>query len=506
MTTFDKVKTYCQKFCARTSRILCFGLTFAALALTSQLSMAQSSTQQIRIDFDGAPLSQVLKSIEKQSSYTFFYNNEINVSQPVTVHLTGDDINAIVADVLHGTGIAYRITDKRVVLYKGGGNSDDQERTVTGKIVDAAGLPLIGVTVLVPGTNFATVTDLNGDYSVRVPGSSAKISYSYVGYQTQEIAVGTQTTINLTMQESTAEIGAVVVTALGIKRSEKALSYNVQQVNSEDIIGNKDANFINSLNGKVAGVTINASSSGVGGASKVVMRGSKAISQSSNALYVIDGIPMFNLGNEGGTEFDSRGTTEAIADINPEDIESISVLTGAAAAALYGNNAANGAIVITTKKGKAGSLSVTLSQNTEFLRPFRMPEFQNRYGTGSANATSVDKSWGARLNSATQYGYDPAQDFLQTGVVTTETVALSTGTEKNQTYLSASAVNSQGMVPNNDYDRYNFTFRNTTSFLKDRMTLDVGASYIKQSDMNMVNQGTYSNPLVTAYLFPRGND
>ena len=188
--------------------------------------------------------------------------------------------------------------------------------------------------------------------------------------------------------------------------------------------------------------------------------------------YVIDGIPMFNLGSEGGTEFDSRGTTEAIADINPEDIESISVLTGAAAAALYGNNAANGAIVITTKKGKAGALSVTVSQNTEFLRPFRMPEFQNRYGTGSlvSSASSVDKSWGARLNAATIGGYDPADDFLQTGVVTTETVALSTGTEKNQTYVSASAVNSKGMVPNNDYDRYNFTFRNTTSFLKDRMT------------------------------------
>ena len=121
MTTFDKFKTYCLKFCARTNRILYLGLTFAALALTSQLSMAQSVPQQIRIDVDGAPLSQVLKSIEKQSNYTFFYNNEINVSQPVSAHLSGDDINAIVAEVLRNTGISYRITDKRVVLYKGGG-------------------------------------------------------------------------------------------------------------------------------------------------------------------------------------------------------------------------------------------------------------------------------------------------------------------------------------------------------------------------------------------------
>ena len=238
------------------------------------------------------------------------------------------------------------------------------------------------------------------------------------------------------------------------------------------------------------------------------MRGAKAIEQSSNALYVIDGVPMFNLGQEGGKGFESSGTTEAIADINPEDIESMSVLTGAAAAALYGSRAANGAIVITTKKGKIGHTEVTFSQNTEFLSAFRLPEFQNRYGTGSqlSSVEVADKSWGKRLNEVNSYGYDPKSDYLKTGVVTTETVTLSTGSEKNQTYLSASAVNSAGIVPNNKYNRYNFTFRNTTSFLQDRMTLDVGASYIKQNDLNMVNQGSYSNPLVEAYLFPRGDD
>lgn len=186
----------------------------------------------------------------------------------------------------------------------------------------------------------------------------------------------------------------------------------------------------------------------------------------------------------------------------------MSVLTGAAAAALYGSQAANGAIVITTKKGKEGRVSLTVTQNTEFIRPFRMPEFQNRYGTGnlSTGATTGDLSWGHLLNNSNYMGYDPASDFLRTGVVTTESVALSAGTDKNQTYFSSSVVNSKGMVPNNDYNRYNFTFRNTTSFLKDKMILDVSASYIKQNDKNMVNQGTYSNPLVTAYLFPRGND
>ena len=314
--------------------------------------------------------------------------------------------------------------------------------------------------------------------------------------------------MNIKLEPESKQLNEVVVTALGIKRSQKALSYNVQQVTSDELIRNKDANFINSLAGKVAGVNINTSSAGVGGASKVVMRGAKAIEQSSNALYVIDGVPMFNLGQEGGKGFESSGTTEAIADINPEDIESMSVLTGAAAAALYGSRAANGAIVITTKKGKVGHTEVTFSQNTEFLSAFRLPEFQNRYGTGSqwSSVEVADKSWGKRLNEVNSYGYDPKSDYLKTGVVTTETVTLSTGSEKNQTYLSASAVNSAGIVPNNKYNRYNFTFRNTTSFLQDRMTLDVGASYIKQNDLNMVNQGSYSNPLVEAYLFPRGDD
>ena len=208
------------------------------------------------------------------------------------------------------------------------------------------------------------------------------------------------------------------------------------------------------------------------------------------------------------TEFGSRGSTEAIADINPEDIESISVLTGAAAAALYGSDAANGAIVITTKKGQAGKLSVTVSSNTEFTSPFVMPKFQNRYGTGinGKYSTSGEKSWGARLTGSNYYGYDPRDDYFQTGIIGTESVSLSTGTDKNQTYASAAAVNSRGIVPNNKYNRYNFTVRNTTSFLNDKMKLDIGASYILQNDRNMINQGISGNPLVGAYLFPRGND
>ena len=169
------------------------------------------------------------------------------------------------------------------------------------------------------------------------------------------------------LEDESIAMEGTVVTALGIKRSEKALSYNVQEVKSDELLANKDANFVNSLNGKVAGLVINASSSGVGGASKVVMRGQKSISKSSNALYVIDGVPMYTSARDGGTEFDSRGSMDPVADINPEDIESMTVLTGAAAAALYGSSAANGAIVINTKKGTEGTTSVTVTSNTRMV-------------------------------------------------------------------------------------------------------------------------------------------
>lgn len=381
-----------------------------------------------------------------------------------------------------------------------------QSTNVTGKVVDATGEPMIGVTVKVKGTTNAVVTDLDGNFTIKA-NSNDVLQYSYIGYVTkdQKITPGTQ---NVSMLEDTKELNEVVVTALGIKREQKALSYNVQQVKGDELSANKDANFINALTGKVAGVNINASSSGAGGASKVVMRGTRSIQQSSNVLYVIDGIPMLHVGSEGSTEFGSSGTSEGIADLNPEDIESMSVLTGAAAAALYGEKASNGAIVITTKKGKIGKTVFTVSQSTEYLSAFRTPKFQNKYGTGSSlrDSGADSFSWGKLLNEANFKGYDPKDDYLKTGIVTTESFTLSTGTEKNQTFFSTSALNSEGIVPNNKYDRYNFTIRNSTMMLNNKMVLDLGASYIIQSDRNMINQGVYNNPLVTAYLFPRGND
>ena len=478
---------------------LCFllGMNAGAMAQNVQMKLGKVSVKQ------------AIATLKDKSGYSFVYEmNDLDLNKKVDVNAT--TLSESIQQILNGQQVNYEIKGNTVIVKHQGATKDQKENathTVSGIVKDENGLPIIGATVKVRGAQMGVVTDIDGKFSLKTSVGSV-LTVSYIGYKTQDIKVQEGGSLNIKLEPESKQLNEVVVTALGIKRSQKALSYNVQQVTSDELIRNKDANFINSLAGKVAGVNINTSSAGVGGASKVVMRGAKAIEQSSNALYVIDGVPMFNLGQEGGKGFESSGTTEAIADINPEDIESMSVLTGAAAAALYGSRAANGAIVITTKKGKVGHTEVTFSQNTEFLSAFRLPEFQNRYGTGSqwSSVEVADKSWGKRLNEVNSYGYDPKSDYLKTGVVTTETVTLSTGSEKNQTYLSASAVNSAGIVPNNKYNRYNFTFRNTTSFLQDRITLDVGASYIKQNDLNMVNQGSYSNPLVEAYLFPRGDD
>ena len=375
--------------------------------------------------------------------------------------------------------------------------AQDDGKTVGGTVLDENGEPVIGATVSVKGTNLVTVTDIDGRFELKVPNGSI-LSVSYLGYTPAEVpATGENLTISLKPDER--QLAEVVVTALGIRRSEKALSYNVQQVNSEQLTTVKSANFMNSLAGKVAGVNINASSAGVGGATRVVMRGPKSISQSNQALYVVDGVPINNRNNgETGSSLSTQPGSEGIADINSEDIESISVLSGPAAAALYGSAAAQGVIMITTKKGSKGRVQVTISNSSQFLSPFKMPEFQNSY----ANRPGEVRSWGEKGGSP--YGGFEPEDFFNTGTNIQNNVALTVGNDRNQTYLSVGTTNARGIIPDNKYNRYNFTVRNTTKFLDDKLTLDFSLSYINQNDRNLMAQGQYFNPLVPLYLFPRG--
>ena len=473
-------------------------------AVFLQLSANDSFAQRVRtsLGISKATVEQVLNKIESTSDYVFLYNdNTIQTDRMVTLNAASTKITDILNEVFAGTNVTYAIVDKQIILSTKKAAPEQSQQKVAGKVKDANGEPLIGVSILVKGTTNGTVTDIDGNFSLQAD-KGAVLEVSYIGYATQTVTV-TGAPLNLVMKEDSEQLEEVVVTALGIKRAEKALSYNVQKVGQDELVRVKDANFVNSLNGKIAGVSINKSASGVGGATRVVMRGAKSIEGDNNALYVVDGIPLFNtnMGNtDSGIMGEGRAGSEGIADFNPEDIESISVLSGPSAAALYGSSAANGVILITTKKGKEGKLSISVSSSTEFSKAYMTPEFQNTYG----NVKGSYESWGNKL--ATPSSYDPKDDFFNTGTNFINSVTLTTGTKQNQTFASISSTNSAGIVPNNEYNRLNFTIRNTTSFLNDRLQLDLGASYVKQDDSNMVSQGLYWNPIVAAYLFPRGEN
>ena len=379
-----------------------------------------------------------------------------------------------------------------------------QGKSVSGVVVDAADHePLIAATVSVKGqAGQGVLTDMDGKFTIKNIKAGAILVVSYVGYTTKEIAVADRAELTIELASAEKQLETVVVTALGIKRSQKALSYNVQEVKNDALTTVKDANFMNSLNGKVAGVNIQRSASGVGGATRVVMRGNKSISGDNNVLYVIDGVPVGNSADRGGdgSGFGSgRASGEGISSINPDDIESISVLTGPSAAALYGASAANGVILINTKKGAAGKLRVNFSSAVETASPFMLPKFQNTYG----NAAGQYTSWGDKLATPSNY---KVRDFYNRGVTFNNSFNFSVGTDKNQTYFSASAINAKGIVPNNKYHRYNASVRNTSKFLDDKLTLDVSASYVRDYANNMISYGAYFNPIVGAYLYPRGQN
>lgn len=488
-------------------RSCCLICSMIILTLSSVQSFAKPQKEDIRLNLElkNVTLDSALDSIKAQSPFTFIVG-QVDLARKVSMSMKNGTIGNVCAKLFTPLGIDYKINGHYIYLSN---RPKVEPRTVSGTVIDHNGQPIPGASVFVQGTTTGTTTDIDGRFTLLVPSNllGGSLEFNSLGYEIVRMVIGSNKNFTVTLNEEAVSLEGTVVTALGIRRDQKALSYNVQEVNAELLTSVKDANFINSLAGKVAGVAINTSSSGVGGASKVVLRGNKSISQSSNALYVIDGIPMYNFGGGGGTEFDSKGASESIADLNPEDIQSISVLTGAAAAALYGSQAANGAVMITTKKGESGKLKVSFSSNTEFLNPFVLPKFQNRYGTGlnGRDSGSGVYSWGAYIPEGARYNYSP-KDYFETGHTYTNAFSISGGTDKNQTYFSAAAVNSDGIIPNNIYDRYNFTFRNTSYFLKDKLKLDASASYIMQKDQNMTNQGVYANPLTSAYLFPRGEN
>lgn len=479
---------------AKSTIIIC------CLFILQTTAFAQSN---IRITIKKAEitLQNALVEVERQSKLSVAYNqSQLSGQRQLSLNIVNQPLESALKTILKGTGFSYKLTDKYIMIVPEKKETNSQaSKTVKGKIVDENGEPLIGVNVAVDGTTTGTITDFDGNFSMSAFANST-LKVSYIGYATQLVAVSDKEFYSITMRPDNEVLDEVVVTALGIKRETKSLTYNVQEMKAADLTTVKDASFMNSLAGKIAGVTINQSASGIGGSTRVVMRGLKSITNDNNALYVIDGIPMSSMRSNQEKSFYENadgGDSDGISSINPDDIESMSVLTGAAAAALYGSQGANGVVLITTKKGEEGKLRINYSNDTQFMSPLVMPEFQTTYGSVEGEFAS----WGAKKNAT----WEP-KDFFQTGFTETNSIGLSAGNDRNQTYFSAASTNARGIIPNNTYNRYNFTLRNTTELIKDKLTLDMSASYVITNDNNMMSQGQYHNPLVALYLMPRGDD
>lgn len=477
--------------------------------LSSYAGNTYSQNAKVSITKENVQLGTVLSEIEKQTNYLFIYSDQIETTRSVSVDADNQPVSQVLNSLFRNTNVNYILEGSHIILTNKTISKDSDQTSVyqqsqkdiRGTVKDKTGEPLIGVAVAVKNSTVGTLTDVDGNFAIKVaPGDV--IAISYVGYVPQEITIANQTSLNIVLQESDVTLDAVVVTALGIRKEVKALTYNVQEIKADELTSVKDANFVNSLAGKIAGVTINQSASGIGGSSRVIMRGTKSLFGDNNALYVIDGVPILSIKNDQPESFyesPDGGDSDPMSFINTDDIENVSVLTGAAAAALYGSQGANGVILITTKKGQEGKLRVSYSNSSQFMKPFVMPKFQNTYGSKDNGFNS----WGAKMDIPTSY--DP-EDFFQTAYTEINSLSATVGTETNQTYVSLASMQARGIIPNNDLNRFNVNIRNSTDLIRDKLSLDLAVSYTRQKDMNMMTQGQYHNPLVPLYLFPRGDD
>ncbi|MCF0189119.1 MAG: SusC/RagA family TonB-linked outer membrane protein [Bacteroidaceae bacterium] len=421
---------------------------------------------------------------------------------------------------------------------------DDGDYTVKGTVADDTGEPLMGVSIIIKGTSQGCTTDLDGNYTLKVPAGTQTLVFSYIGFQSQSHTVSGARALNVVLKEDSKVLEGVVVTAMGIVRKQTSLTYATQQVKADELMKVEDPNLVNSLDGKIAGVTITTGAGGAGGSSKILLRGNKSISGNNDPLIVVDGIPMSNSTRNqvgSGAQIATQGSAEGsdpLSQINPDDIESINVLKGANAAALYGSQAANGVVMITTKKGREGRLDVSFNSNVTFDTPFLTPEIQNTYGLDVSRTGTFDGkgSWGSKLGvlqgeqptnyiakittdprfespngdgtydaHMRNYANNDIKDFYRTGVTTNNSVSLSGGTEKIRTYFSYANSHAKGMIETNMYNRHTFSFRQHFR-LWNRLNIDASANYVQTKTKNRTGGGTAMNPIYDLYTMPRNVD
>lgn len=472
------------------------------------LQTAVNAQSNIRITIKNAEitLQKALSEVERQSKLSVAYNqSQLSGKQQLSLNIVNMPLESALKTILKGTGFTYKLSDKYVMIVPEKKNSSQITKVVKGNIVDEKGEPLIGVNVSVEGVNTGTITDFDGNFTLSAKNNSV-LKISYVGYTTQLVSLSNKDYYNIVMQPDNEVLDEVVVTALGIKRSDKALSYNVQKLNDAQFLTVKEVSVPNALSGKIAGVTVSQGASGIGGSTKVVMRGDKSVNPdgNNNALYVLDGIPLPDLlprrASTSNGRFGGVDEGDGISSINMEDIAEVTVLTGPSAAALYGGQAANGVVMLTSKQGglKDGKPRITFSHYSDFYKPFILPELQNSYGS----RTGEFSSWGPKLD--TSANYDPA-DFFNMGTSFSNSIGLQFGNEKNKSYISLAAYNARGIIHNNKMNRYNISYNGQYN-ITDKLVLAATFMYVDKKAQNMLSQGEYYNPIVPIYLFPRGDN
>ncbi|MGV8134535.1 MAG: SusC/RagA family TonB-linked outer membrane protein [Mangrovibacterium sp.] len=512
----------------RVTFVLVFMLTFHMSA------SVYSQQTRLSLNLNGVSIRQALNQIEAQSKYKFLLQSErLDIDRKINIHADQESIDDILNEIFANQGISYVITEKNLIIINPPGQENaviggtQQDRTVSGTVTDPSGYPLPGVTVAIKGTAQGTVSNGTGSYMLsKVPGDAVLI-FSFVGMKTREIEVGNSTNISVVMEEEVTAVEEVVVTAFGVTRQKKALGYSITQVGSEDIERTKDNNVINTLSGKVAGVQISRNASGAAGTSRVVIRGNKSLSGNNTPLYVVDGVPVDNtqLGEAGRYGGIDQG--DVLSTLNPADIESISILKGPNAAALYGSRAANGVILITTKTGKARKgIGVTMNVSHTWDSALLFPDLQNNYGQGSDGrlpegtdgipytSTGVDGSWGPKMEGQQVKDWtgnvqafspqrDNMKDFYQTGHTTSASVALSGGNEKINSRFSFTNDDVMGIQPTNYVGRQTLNLRTTTK-LSEKFSSDVKISYTDQSVINRPQlSDMQGNPAYNLTVMPR---
>ena len=517
----------------------------AVLALAYAFEASADAYSRISLSEANTPIDEVLKKIEKEAQCLFVINTQVDTKRKVNLNVQNKTVSEILDIMFKGTDVSYSIQNPNIMLSKKAASAQGNvasasattqsanTKIITGNVTDASGETLIGLTVKVAGTSVATATDIDGNYSIKVPAGSNELEFSYIGYQTIKRPINGQNKINVVMQDNTKLLDEVVVTAMGIARKEETLSYSTQTVGGDELTRAKEANLINSLQGKSAGLVITPNSGGAGGASKILLRGNASMLGNNSPLIVIDGVPMQN-SVAGQMDMDGGGATmmvdgskessDALSQLNPDDIESITVLKGANSAALYGSAASNGVLMITTKKGKEGQIRIDVSSSTTFETPLKLPKLQNRYGAQMSGSvengfTMNSNSWGQRMNTLGDEYYDTANspyhltrnaydisDFYRVGTNFNNSIALSGGTKVAQTYFSYGNTTANGIVETNKFERHNISLRQNFSFFKDKLKIDISANYINQKTKNRPTGGTFFNPIYQLYTSPRNLD